>query len=86
MKINNSKCLIIAEIGLNHNGDHQSACDSVLAAVNSRLDAVKFQNFITEDFLIYSKSVGNDLSTPIPEYNFFGLSEGVSWCLCAARW
>ena len=42
--------------------------------------------FITEDFLIYSKSVGNDLSTPIPEYNFFGLSEGVSWCLCAARW
>ena len=41
---------------------------------------------ITEDFLIYSKSVGNDLSTPIPEYNFFGLSEGVSWCLCAARW
>jgi N-acetylneuraminate synthase/N,N'-diacetyllegionaminate synthase len=51
MKINNSKCLIIAEIGLNHNGDHQSACDSVLAAVNSRLDAVKFQNFITEDFL-----------------------------------
>ena len=51
MKINNSKCLIIAEIGLNHNGDHQSACDSVVAAVNSGADAVKFQNFKTEDFL-----------------------------------
>ena len=51
MKINNSKCLIIAEIGLNHNGDYQLACDSVVAAVNSGADAVKFQNFKTEDFL-----------------------------------
>ena len=41
---------------------------------------------MTEEFLIYSKSVGNDLSTPIPEYNFFGLSEGDLWCLCASRW
>jgi N,N'-diacetyllegionaminate synthase len=51
MKINNSKCLIIAEIGLNHNGDYQLACDSVVAAANSGADAVKFQNFETEDFL-----------------------------------
>ena len=41
---------------------------------------------ITEEFLDYSKSVGNDLSTPIPEYNFHGLSEGNLWCLCASRW
>ena len=41
---------------------------------------------MTESFLIFSKSVGNDLSTPIPEYNFRGLSEGDHWCLCASRW
>ena len=41
---------------------------------------------MTETFLIFSKSVGNDLSTPIPEYNFRGLSEGDHWCLCASRW
>ena len=41
---------------------------------------------ITEEFLDYSKSVGNDLSTPIPEYNFHRLSEGNLWCLCASRW
>ena len=41
---------------------------------------------MTEDFLVYSKSVGNDLSTPIPQYNFFGLIEGDLWCLCASRW
>ena len=41
---------------------------------------------ITEDFLIFSKSKGNDLSTPRPEFNFPGLKEGDSWCLCAERW
>ena len=41
---------------------------------------------MTEEFLIYSKSVGNDLSTPILEYDFIGLSEGDLWCLCASRW
>ena len=41
---------------------------------------------ITKDFLNFSKLVGNDLSTPIPEYNFKGLIEGDSWCLCASRW
>ena len=38
----------------------------------------------TEDFLIFSKSVGNDLSTPHPEFDFPGLKEGDSWCVCAA--
>ena len=41
---------------------------------------------MTETFLTFSKSVGNDLSTPIPEYNFKGLREGDRWCLCASRW
>ena len=40
----------------------------------------------TEEFLAFSKSVGNDLSTPIPEYGFPGLKPGDRWCLCAARW
>lgn len=41
---------------------------------------------VTEDFLQFSASVGNDLSTPMPEYNFPGLRGGDRWCLCAARW
>ena len=41
---------------------------------------------MTETFLTFSKSVGNDLSAPIPEYNFKGLREGDPWCLCASRW
>ena len=41
---------------------------------------------MTEDFLAYSKSVGNDLGTPMPEYGFVGLKAGDHWCLCASRW
>lgn len=41
---------------------------------------------LTEEFLAYSKSVGNDLSTPRPEFGFAGLNPGDRWCLCAARW
>lgn len=40
---------------------------------------------MTEEFLEYSKSVGNDLSTPRPEMGFDGLKAGDRWCLCAAR-
>ena len=40
----------------------------------------------TEEFLAYSKRAGNDLSTPMPEYGFPGLSPGDRWCLCAPRW
>ena len=40
----------------------------------------------TEDFLKFSKSAGNDLSTPNPEFQFPGLSPGDRWCLCALRW
>ena len=41
---------------------------------------------VTADFLEFSKQQGNDLSTPIPEYDFAGLKEGDFWCLCASRW
>ncbi|MFZ4515745.1 MAG: DUF2237 family protein [Acidimicrobiia bacterium] len=41
---------------------------------------------MTEAFLEYSKSVGNDLSTPRLEYHFPGLQPGDRWCLCAGRW
>jgi uncharacterized protein len=40
----------------------------------------------TADFLAFSKSRGNDLSTPLPEYGFPGLKPGDRWCLCAPRW
>ena len=40
---------------------------------------------MTAEFLAYSKYVGNDLSTPRPEYRFRGLKPGDSWCLCASR-
>lgn len=41
---------------------------------------------LTDDFLQFSKRMGNDLMTPIPEFNFPGLSAGDRWCLCASRW
>ncbi|MCO7188928.1 DUF2237 domain-containing protein [Pseudoalteromonas sp. XMcav2-N-2] len=41
---------------------------------------------MTEDFLTFTKSRGNDLSTPYPAYNFPGLKPGDGWCLCALRW
>jgi len=41
---------------------------------------------ITSEFLLFSKRQGNDLSTPRPEYQFPGLVQGDSWCLCASRW
>lgn len=41
---------------------------------------------VTQSFLEYSFSRGNDLITPRPEYGFEGLKEGDKWCVCAARW
>ena len=40
---------------------------------------------LTAEFLAYSKYVGNDLSTPRPEFRFPGLKPGDAWCLCAGR-
>lgn len=41
---------------------------------------------VTDEFLAFSASRGNDLSTPRPEYRFPGLVDGDRWCLCADRW
>ena len=41
---------------------------------------------MTAEFLAFSKSRGNDLSTPMPEFGFPGLKPGDRWCLCAPRW
>jgi uncharacterized protein len=41
---------------------------------------------VTAEFLAFSRSRGNDLSTPVPAYNFPGLKPGNCWCLCASRW
>lgn len=41
---------------------------------------------MTAEFLAFSKARGNDLSTPMPEYEFPGLKPGDRWCLCAPRW
>ncbi|HPF35365.1 MAG TPA: DUF2237 domain-containing protein [Candidatus Krumholzibacteria bacterium] len=40
----------------------------------------------TAEFLAYSRAVGNDLSTPRPEFGFDGVEPGDRWCLCAERW
>lgn len=41
---------------------------------------------VTEAFLAFSRSRGNDLTTPLPEAGFPGLKPSDRWCLCAARW
>jgi uncharacterized protein (DUF2237 family) len=41
---------------------------------------------MTAEFLRFSTTAGNDLSTPRPEWGFPGLSPGDRWCVCAARW
>ena len=41
---------------------------------------------LTDEFLDFTKSQGNDLTTPSPQYNFPGLKAGDNWCLCALRW
>jgi uncharacterized protein len=41
---------------------------------------------VTAEFLTFTKSQGNDLSTPVPRSSFPGLNPGDKWCLCASRW
>ncbi len=41
---------------------------------------------MTAEFLAFSRTRGNDLSTPAPEFGFPGLQPGDRWCLCAPRW
>ena len=40
----------------------------------------------SQEFLDYTKSQGNDLSSPMPAYGFEGLEPGDNWCVCAGRW
>ncbi|HET6406270.1 MAG TPA: DUF2237 domain-containing protein [Chthoniobacteraceae bacterium] len=41
---------------------------------------------LTDEFLEFSAERGNDLSTPMPAYDFPGLVQGDKWCLCVTRW
>jgi len=66
-----NKTFVIAEIGLNHNGNYDLAKDSVIAAAKAGADAVKFQNFLTEDFLSDKsilhtyKNAGKEITEPL---------------------
>ncbi|MEJ6397109.1 DUF2237 family protein [Yoonia sp. 208BN28-4] len=57
------------------------ACDTCAADNGSHTVCAE----MTAEFLAYSKYVGNDLSTPRPEFGFAGLNPGDGWCLCASR-
>lgn len=57
------------------------ACDTCAADQGSHTVCA----VMTAEFLAFSKYVGNDLSTPRPEYGFAGLKPGDRWCLCAGR-
>lgn len=57
------------------------ACDTCAADNGSHTVCA----VLTAEFLAFSKYVGNDLSTPRPEFNFPGLKPGDGWCLCASR-
>jgi uncharacterized protein len=41
---------------------------------------------VTAEFLAHQRSIGNDLSTPMPRYGFAGLRPGDRWCVCVTRW
>lgn len=57
-------------------------CNTGEADVGSHTVCVE----LTAEFLAFSRDVGNDLSTPRPEFGFPGLQAGDRWCLCAPRW
>ena len=64
-------------------GDYRDGCcNTADDDTGSHVVCVK----VTAEFLAYSASRGNDLSTPRPEYRFRGLKPGDRWCLCALRW
>jgi hypothetical protein len=71
-------CSIKPMTGFFRNG----CCDTSREDVGSHTVCI----VATADFLRFSKSAGNDLSTPVPEYGFAGLKPGDRWCLCAPRW
>ncbi|MEK9727610.1 MAG: DUF2237 domain-containing protein [Candidatus Margulisiibacteriota bacterium] len=60
--------------------------DGYCTCINDDLGQHTICVLVTDEFLSFSKNVGNDLSTPRPEYNFQGLKAGDQWCLCLSRW
>ena len=71
-------CSIKPMTGFYRNG----CCDTGREDVGSHTVCV----VATAGFLEFSKSRGNDLSTPAPQFGFAGLKPGDRWCLCAPRW
>jgi uncharacterized protein (DUF2237 family) len=71
-------CSIKPMTGFFRNG----CCDTSADDVGSHTVCV----VMTAELLAFSKSRGNDLSTPAPAYGFAGLNPGDRWCLCAPRW
>ena len=59
---------------------------SVINGENSADDGKGITKDIADEFLNFSKKMGDDLITPNPEYGFPGLVSGNYWCLCAQRW
>src|SRR5947208_2516124 len=72
------QCSINPMTGFFRNG----CCDTSVEDVGSHTVCV----VLTAEFLEFSKSRGNDLSTPMPEFGFAGLKPDDRWCLCAPRW
>ena len=73
-----AECCTRPMTGFYRNG----SCDTGAEDVGVHSVCVK----VTAEFLEYSSSRGNDLSTPMPAYGFPGLKPGDCWCLCAERW
>ncbi len=71
-------CSLQPLTGWNRNG----CCETDIHDVGSHTVCA----LLTDEFLEFSRSRGNDLSTPKPEFQFPGLKAGDQWCLCAARW
>ena len=71
-------CSIAPVTGFFRNG----SCDTCAEDLGCHTVCVE----VTEDFLEQSRVIGNDLSTPRPEYDFPGLKPGDRWCVCASRW
>ena len=71
-------CSLSPATGFFRNG----CCDTSPEDVGSHTVCVE----VTDAFLQFSKTRGNDLSTPLPDYGFPGLKPGDRWCLCAPRW
>lgn len=71
-------CSLTPLTGFTHNG----CCETGPEDLGSHTVCVQ----VTDEFLAFSKSQCNDLSTPRPEFEFEGLKAGDRWCVCAARW